>query len=93
MKLTGVLILLALSVFIISPLSIQVSPSDKGTCIAALDVCHAAGSAVSLNADAPAVLECPCGFHPLELSGLADISNRHFHPNVLFSRLERPPKS
>lgn len=88
----GLLIVLAMSVFITSPLSIQISPSEKGTFVVALNVCHVAGYAISSNADTPLVCECLCRFHTSALAGFIDISDHYFHPNVLSFRLERPPK-
>lgn len=92
MRISAVFILLTLSLLVIAPLSIQISPADKGEFIAALDVCHASGPGISLNADTPLMHECSRSFLPPELAGLIDNAGHHFHLNVLFSPLERPPK-
>lgn len=93
MKIASSLILLALALFIVSPLSIQIAPSDEGTFIVTLDVCHASGSAVSPNADMPAIDERPCSFQPVALAGFIETLSHDCRLYVPSFQLERPPRS
>lgn len=86
------LVLLALSLSLLSPLSINISPSDKDTFIVTLDVCHAAGSAVSLNSDMPVIYDHPVGMRSLEFAGFVATSDYRTDRDILSFQLERPPR-
>jgi hypothetical protein len=93
MKIQAILIVIVLSLSILSPLSISISPLDDHSYILTLDVCHASGSAVSVSADFPALQEAPCKLSPLGLCGYARIIDLSCKPSLIASDLERPPKS
>jgi hypothetical protein len=64
-----------------------------GSVMAALDVCHAAGTAVSLNADMPAMHENCFAITFPEFTHLREFGV-FSSPSIIFSsRLERPPKA
>ena len=93
MKIQSILILIVLSFSILSPLSISISPLDDHSYIVTLDVCHASGSAVSVNADIPALQESLCNLCPLGLCGYTRIIDPSSKPSLIASDLEHPPKS
>ena len=92
MRMISLFVLLSLLIVIIlSPLSINLSVSDKCACIVSLDVCHAS-AAVSVNSEMPVIDERPCTMCPVELGGFIGISDNGPWPNILSSKIERPPR-
>ncbi len=87
----SVLLLLAVSLSLLSPFSINV-PLQKDTCIMTIDVCHA-NSVVSLDSEMPVINECAGCMAPLEMAGLVEIPDHRQDPDVIFSQLDRPPRS
>jgi len=92
MKAGTVFILLALALSIVSPLSITLSSSGDGTFLISLDVCSAANPAVSSHSSVPAIHECPCLIRPAESIGLLMIIDPVFHPFLISSEDDQPPR-
>jgi hypothetical protein len=93
MRIKSSFILLVLSFWICMPLSVQPVPSNNGSVMAALDVCHAAGTAVSVNADMPVMHENCFTITLPEFTHLREFGFFSRPSAILSSRLERPPKS
>ncbi len=93
MKMRGLFLLLAFSLSVFSPLSINIPRSDRYAYFVTLDVCHASDSAVSIDSDMTAIDECVGKALPLELAGFFEISDHRPVPDVMFFELDRPPKS
>lgn len=92
MRIRTVLILIALSVSIISPLSAHISVSSNGTFLITLDVCIAAGCALSVNQYLPCLYEYQFEFPVLEITDLFDNSNPAFKPLLIAFQMDRPPR-
>lgn len=94
MKAGSILLLLALIVSVISPLSPVVShASDKGKAmLLTLDVCDKTGQSLSSNADMISIHECQSKFIPLGFSGFHRISNPALSSSLISFQKERPPR-
>ncbi len=92
MRIKCLLVLLALTVSVISPLTIHVSTSDKQAIIIALDVCHASGDTFSVNAETPVVHECFCNPAPLEISEFVETCSSSFASSIFSVQIEQPPR-
>ena len=93
MRMISLFVLLSLLIVIIlSPISINLSVSDKCACIVSLDVCHAS-AAVSVNSQMPVIDERPCTMCHAELGGFVGISDHSPRPDLFSSKIERPPRS
>jgi len=93
MKIQRILVVIALSLSVLSPLSVSISPLDDHSYIMTLDVCNASGSALSVNADAPALLESSGKLCPLAFCGHTEVIYSACKLSLLSSQLERPPRS
>ncbi len=92
-KKAAIILLLVLISALCSPLTIIASPSDSGSFLVTLDVCHSSGSLMSVNADSPVVQECSLTIVPLVFSEYIDEVNVAFNPSVIISKQERPPQA
>lgn len=93
MKQVSIALLIFLSLSMIVPFSVTVSPSDNSTRIVTLDVCNTGGAALTVNADTPALQECPCKLCPLGFCGYAEVIDPPTKSSLIAFQLERPPKS
>ncbi len=93
MKMRSLFLLIAVLLSLFSPLSINIPFSDRDACIVTLDVCHASGSAVSLDSDMTALDECARKVLPLELAGFVEVPDHRPDQDVIFFQLDRPPRS
>ncbi len=93
MKMRSLFLLFAVSLSVFSPLSINIPLSGGDACFVTLDVCHASGSAVSLDSDMTAIDEYVGKALPLELAGFVEVSDHRPDPDVIFFELDRPPRS
>jgi hypothetical protein len=57
-----------------------------------LDVCHASGSALSVQADMPFLFENPCELSVSERRLVNEESNNAFSPFLLVLQQEHPPR-
>ncbi|MEW6108780.1 MAG: hypothetical protein AB1632_06395 [Nitrospirota bacterium] len=93
MRIKTALALIALSVSIISPLSVNISVSSDGTYIFTLDVCAAAGQSLSANQNMPFLCEYQFETPVLEIEEIL----KDFYPSintvlVVFQK-EQPPRT
>jgi hypothetical protein len=93
MRIRGSFIVLVLSFWICLPLAVQPVPSNNSSVMAALDVCHAAGTAVSINADMPVIHENCFTITFPEFTHLREFGVFSSPSVILSFRLERPPKA
>jgi hypothetical protein len=92
MKKYSIALLIVLLFSVSSPLTITQSSNEEVAYLVALDVCSGAGSAVSVNADSPAIQEWPCKTGPAGFSGYVELIEFSANPSVLSFTDERPPK-
>lgn len=93
MKVRSLVILIALSLSISSPLSVSNTPSNDHSYIITLDVCHASGSAVSVSANTPALQESLYNLCPPGLCRCSEIIGPLHEPSLVLVGIEHPPKS
>jgi len=97
MKIQALLILIALSLSILS--SLYVSPprhvrrTDDHSHFITLDECNPSGSAVSVSADTPALVESFCSLLPLEFSGYTKVVYPQYKSTLIAFQLKHPPRS
>jgi len=89
----ALILLMVLFSALCSPLTIISAPSDNGSFLVTLDVCHSSGSFLSVNADSPAIQECCLNIVPLAFSGYLEEAIPLFNPSVIISKQERPPQA
>ena len=92
MKARALVILFALTVSIVAPLSVAPSPAGGGTFLVTLDVCDAANPAVSANSTMPGIHESPCIIIPAVFVDFTRITSLMFHPLLIATQEEHPPK-
>lgn len=94
MRLSGALLLISLIVSVVTPLAIRLSISSgtRTASIVTLDVCHAAASVLSVNADTASLHECSCNPVPLEIATLLEAHKALFVTSLFSVQRERPPK-
>ncbi|MBI5074477.1 MAG: hypothetical protein HZB62_04835 [Nitrospirae bacterium] len=93
MKKAAVILLMVLLSALISPLTIIASPSESGSFLVTLDVCSSSGSFMSMNADSPAIQECPCKLLPLAFVGYMPLMDPSHKPAIIVFTQERPPQA
>ena len=97
MKIRALLILIALTLSILSPLSVSpsrhVRRTDDHSYIVTLDVCKTAGSAVSVSTDTPALQECPSKVFPFDFYEYTEVIYPQSKPSLIAFQLKRPPKA
>ncbi len=95
MKVRILIVLIVFTMTICAPFKINVhfNPGNRTASILTLDVCHAAGTALSAQADVPCVLECPCALSLIESSFMYAAANSVFTPFLMAFQQERPPKA
>ncbi len=91
-KTKTIFILVTLVVSIISPLTVHISVSLNGTFLLNLDVCSAAGHALSTNQDMPYLYENQFRFPVLVFTDLVKDSNPSFNPVLIAFQKEHPPR-
>jgi len=93
MKIKVTLTFVALFISIMSPLSMNISPSYEAPCIITLDICNASGNAVSANLDTPVVHESSYQLSMLEFTGSsAIILSPVLNLFLITIQKDRPPK-
>jgi hypothetical protein len=94
MRPVNFILLIAIFVSIVTPFLPDISYSpDKGMSIMfTLDVCGASNPSLSVNADMPALYECPCKHTPLAFIGFFEVQDPTFKPFLISFRLEQPPR-
>ncbi len=95
MRISSALILTAVILSILSPVSSHVFISSAGETnyFIAFDVCDTGGSLVPSCADVPSLLEHLCSPEPFETVEYIEPINPSFSPSWYFVQLEHPPKS
>ena len=93
MKLKAALVLVAFFLSLAAPLSVQISASGGAPILVTLDVCNAAGAALSVNADIPGIQEYPCLLAPPAFSGYVDISHPESFLPITASNQGHPPEA
>src|ERR1700690_475881 len=95
MKLNSLLILTALIVSSLSPLTgpISLTSTDQVKYFVSLDVCHASGAATSVNADAPSLPERPFTQVPVEFTELIKTNKVSYSPSLFSIQIDRPPRA
>jgi len=91
-QILGLLILIALSLSIISPLSINISFTHDGTYLVTLDVCHASSPPLSVNTDMPYQHESPSQLAVLEATDLYETLDPKFSPLLITLQIDHPPR-
>jgi len=97
MKVTAMLILMALSVsilasFSISPCRHKRRPDDHAHIIT-LDVCKTSGSSTPVKAKAPAIKEAIYNLFSSAFSGYIQIIHPQNKPSLIAFQLKHPPRS
>ncbi len=95
MKIKALIVLVAFFFSASLPLKITIHYDlySKTTSLLTLNVCHAAGTALSAQADVPCVLQCSCALPVFEISVKHSVVNSVFNPYLSAFQLERPPKA
>jgi len=95
MKLSGIVVLAALCLSILTPLTVHTIGTFSGNSqqLVTLDVCHASDSSLSVNAGSPSLIESPCNPEPLTLCCYSVIADPLLTLSLIPSRQERPPQS
>ncbi|MHB8882165.1 MAG: hypothetical protein ACYC69_11735 [Thermodesulfovibrionales bacterium] len=93
MKIKVMLTFIALSVSIMSPLSVNISPSAETPFIVILDVCHAAGSALGTDFDSPVVNEGTCQLYFRDFAGYFAILRPVSIMFLIAVEEDRPPNN
>jgi hypothetical protein len=90
----AIIILLALLVSVLVPLTSQlsISPSDRTQHLVSLDVCSSPGSFISASADFPSVTECQFKPAVFESVGLIEGNIPHFSSSLFSLQIEQPPR-
>ncbi len=91
MRLTSIMIVIAIVLSILSPpgvVSLQAGPATPS--IQTLDVCHRTGAGI--NPDLPYIYECPCKPLSLQFAGVCTTCNTPAKPLLFTFRDERPPE-
>jgi len=94
MKLSAILILVAIVFSVFSPFTAHVplSPNGQGKCFISIDVCHASGSFMPANADAPSLPEASCRLLPVGFAEFMETGNFSFASTSFPSQIEQPPR-
>ena len=94
MKVGALIALVAFAMTLFAPFQISLHTDTDGTTASlfTLDVCHASGSALSVQADIPFLYECPCKIFVSEDSRVYADSDNALSPFLLILKQERPPK-
>lgn len=90
-KTSIVLVVLLLS--LAAPFSLHISVSNDITILVTLDVCSAAGAALSVNADTTVIQERSCELVPPVFSGYALLPNPENYRSIFRSKEIRPPEA
>jgi hypothetical protein len=93
MKIRAAIMVVALLLSLAAPLSIHISATNSAPVLVSLDVCDAAGTTLSLNADIPAIQERPIVLVESALSGYVVPPVPDCFSSVLPAREERPPEA
>jgi len=93
MKLSAIIVLIALSLTVLAPPAFALAvQGDKAPVLGTLDICHSAAPALSSNGEMPCVhvnVSLPL---PLALNKVTEIVNPPFHPFHIAFQEELPPK-
>jgi len=92
MKVRSVIVLLAIAVSVLSPLSVHMTIAHDQTFIGAFDVCHAGSLALQTGNDMPCVCQPIYGLYlPQRAEGtqILDLTRKIFPPTL---QEEHPPK-
>jgi len=94
MRLNAVLILAAIvfSVFLPFTANTPVSPAGQGKYFISIDVCHAPGSFMPANADAPSLPEDSLRLLPAGFAEFMETGNVSFVSTSFPSQIEQPPR-
>ena len=94
MKLSAILILVAIvfSVFLPFTAHVSLSPAGQGKSFVSIDVCHAPGSFMPANADAPSLPEGTCRLLPVGFAEFMETDNSSFASTSFSSLIEQPPR-
>jgi hypothetical protein len=87
-----VIILIALTLSIFSPMSINLAPASHGTFLLTLDVCNAEGHPLSANSDSASICEQPFTPCVFELTTSIEIIKPVFKPYLISIQKDRPPQ-
>ena len=90
MKIKALIVLIA--VILSASLPLKITVHAKNVSVITLDICHAAGAALSAQTDVPCVLQCPSALQVFEIGVRHAAVDSVFNTFRLSARLERPPK-
>lgn len=92
MRVKGILILLVLTISIIPPLTINISPSSNEASILTLNICHALNPILSTNSDSPCLFESSFKEIKLEVSNIQKEIEPVPNLFLVSFQIEHPPK-
>lgn len=87
-----VTVLIALTIAIFSPMSINLAPASHGTFLLTLDVCNAGGQHLSVNSDSASICEEPSTPCIFEVTTSVEIIKLVFRPYLIAIQKDRPPQ-
>ncbi|MBZ0155033.1 MAG: hypothetical protein K8I29_02315 [Alphaproteobacteria bacterium] len=94
MKVRTLIALIAFIASLFAPFQITVHPvpDDPAPSLFTLNVCHASGAALSVQADIPCITEPSCTLPLFEGTFVYMAVDPVFHPFLIAFRQEHPPK-
>jgi len=94
MRLNSILILVTIVLSFFLPFTghIPLSPGGQGKCFISIDVCHAPGSFMPANADAPSLPEASCRLLPVGFAEFMETGSSSFASTSFPSQIEQPPR-
>ena len=85
-------ILIALTITIFSPMSINLPPASDGTFLLTLDVCNAGGHHLSVDSDSASICDQPSALLIFEPTTSVEIIRPVFKPYLISIQKDRPPQ-
>jgi hypothetical protein len=92
MRIKGILILIVLTLSIIPPLAINISPSSNEASLFTLDVCHTSNQILSTNSDSPCLFETSFKEIKLEVSNIQEEIEPVLNLFLTDFQIDHPPK-
>jgi hypothetical protein len=93
MKIKAALVVVALLLSMTAPFSVHISGSDGVPVLVSLNVCSAAGAALTANTDVTVIQECSFELFLPTVSGHINLCDSNYFSLVLISNQERPPEA
>jgi hypothetical protein len=92
MKAGALLVLIALAVLIVAPVTVTLSPVSRGTVIIAMDICNTVNPALSSNFSMPWIHECQHTILPAGFVGFNHLADVTFRTLLIAEQEEHPPR-